>query len=249
VVPRGQAPAGPSHPPSQDGKSAHFMGRPPRDPSGLRGFEGSAVDALLGVDRGSDAADGVVAADLQRLRDCRGRRCPDRRADELPELSDALLCGEGPGEIPGRAVPGLGASPWSRSAVRRAQRERADELDGDPGRGATAGDRGQGPPGHSWSARHRKAGPTQWPLLVPVIGPRPVRGVQQGHGCAAESPAGDEPGTADCMQWAHRHVHPLFRPGPRPHRFCSDGPPPLLARTALSPHGRRASATVGCGAT
>jgi hypothetical protein len=52
---------------------------------------------MLSVDRGSDADHGVVAH-LQRLGDFRSEvyRCLTRRADELFELTDALLCAEGP---------------------------------------------------------------------------------------------------------------------------------------------------------
>jgi hypothetical protein len=53
---------------------------------------------MLSVDRGSDADQAVGVADLRRLRDFRGElyRCLDRRADELFELTDAVLCAEGP---------------------------------------------------------------------------------------------------------------------------------------------------------
>src|SRR3982751_3015159 len=53
---------------------------------------------MLSVDRGSDADQAGGVADLRRLRDFRGElyRCLDRRADELFELTDAVLCAEGP---------------------------------------------------------------------------------------------------------------------------------------------------------
>src|SRR3712207_463595 len=87
-------------------------GRPPRDPSELRGFERSAVAAMFSVDRGGDAGHGVPAADLTRLRNFRGSiyRCLGRRADELFELTDALLCVEGPV----RSLVGLCLAPEHR---------------------------------------------------------------------------------------------------------------------------------------
>src|SRR3954453_916992 len=50
------------------------------------------------VDLGGGAGQSVAGEQLDRLREFRGRvyRCLGRRADELFELTDALLCAEGP---------------------------------------------------------------------------------------------------------------------------------------------------------
>ena len=63
---------------------------------------------MLSVDRVGDADHGLVAADLQRLRNFRGEvyRCLGRRADELFELTGALLCMGGSGAVAGRPVSG-----------------------------------------------------------------------------------------------------------------------------------------------
>ena len=62
------------------------------------------------VDLAGGAGQSVAVEELSRLRNLRGQvyQCLGRRADELFELTDALLCAEGP-------VKSLVGCAWSRS--------------------------------------------------------------------------------------------------------------------------------------
>jgi DDE superfamily endonuclease len=73
---------------------------------------GSAVAVMSSLDRGGTVDQGPGTAELDRLREFRGQLygCLGRRADELFELTDALLCAEGPV----RSLVGLCLAPEHR---------------------------------------------------------------------------------------------------------------------------------------
>jgi hypothetical protein len=64
----------------------------------LRSLEATAVAVMDSANLAGEAGRSVAAEELDRLGQFRGRvyRCLGRRRDELFELTDALLCVEGP---------------------------------------------------------------------------------------------------------------------------------------------------------